>query len=100
MPVDRCWGAEPSNEPLTAPARRWRVARLAPTTRVRRRSALGGLSMLLVMAALLGYFGFHAFNGDFGIWAMDRLQAEGERLRDDLAELKAERDALAAPVLK
>jgi cell division protein FtsB len=70
------------------------VARLAPITRVRRRSPLGGLWLLLVSAAFLGYFGFHAFNGDFGIWAMDRLQAEGARLGDDLAELKAEREAL------
>ena len=50
--------------------------------------------MPLVTAGFLGYFGFHAFNGAFGIWAMDRLEHDAERLTADLDRLQAERAAL------
>ena len=50
--------------------------------------------MPLATAGFLGYFGFHAFNGSFGIWAMDRLESDAGRLTVDLDRLKHEREAL------
>jgi cell division protein FtsB len=58
-------------------------------TRHRKKSVLRRLIMPVVAAAFLAYFGYHAFNGAFGIWAMDRLEA-------DAAQLGTERDALVA----
>ncbi len=59
-------------------------------TRQRRQSLLGRLWMPLITAAFLGYFGFHAFNGYYGIWSRDRLEAEAERLTIELDGLKDE----------
>jgi len=50
--------------------------------------------MPLVTAGFLGYFGFHAFSGSFGIWAMDRMEREAVRLDAQLDRLKQERAAL------
>jgi cell division protein FtsB len=47
--------------------------------------------MPLITAAFLSYFGFHAFNGYYGIWAMDRLEGETKRLAPELETLKRER---------
>ena len=63
-------------------------------TRQRSKSPLRRLWMPLLTAGFLGYFGFHAFNGSFGIWAMDRLEADAGRLTVELDDLKAEREAL------
>jgi cell division protein FtsB len=60
-------------------------------TRQRRQSRLNRLWMPLITAAFLGYFGFHAFNGYYGIWAMDRLEGETKRLAAELETLKRDR---------
>jgi cell division protein FtsB len=57
-------------------------------TRQRRQSRLRRLWMPLLTIAFLGYFGFHAFHGYYGIWAMDRLELEGDRLTEELSKLK------------
>lgn len=59
-------------------------------TRQRRQSRLSRLWMPLLTIAFLGYFGFHAFHGYYGIWAMDRLEADGDRLSAELSKLKRE----------
>ena len=59
-------------------------------TRHRRQSPLNRVWMPLITAAFLGYFGFHAFNGYYGIWAMDRLEVEAQRLSVELETLKRE----------
>jgi cell division protein FtsB len=59
-------------------------------TRQHRKSRLSRLWMPLLTIAFLGYFGFHAFHGYYGIWAMDRLKIEGDRLSEQLAQLKRE----------
>ncbi len=59
-------------------------------TRQRRQSRLNRLWMPLLTIAFLGYFGFHAFHGYYGIWAMDRLEIEGDRLSTELSRLKRE----------
>ena len=68
-------------------------------TRHRRKSPFRRLWMPLVTAAFLGYFGYHAFNGSFGIWAMDRLEADGVKLTAQLDTLTAERTGLEQRVV-
>lgn len=63
-------------------------------TRQYKKSPLRRLWMPLVAAGFLAYFGFHAFSGSFGIWAMDRLNADAARLSADLDALKSVRDQL------
>jgi cell division protein FtsB len=58
-------------------------------TRQRKKSVLRRLWLPLLAIGFLGYFGYHAFSGSFGIWAMDRLDA-------DAAQLTLQRDQLVA----
>jgi cell division protein FtsB len=67
-------------------------------TRQRKKSAFRRLWMPLVALGFLGYFGYHAFSGSFGIWAMDRLQVDVVRLTADRDKLSAERAALERQV--
>ena len=67
-------------------------------TRHRKKSRLRRLWMPLVTAGFLAYFGYHAFNGSFGIWAMDRLEPDAARLTVELDRLKAETAAVEARV--
>ena len=60
-------------------------------TKQRRQSALNRLWMPLITAAFLGYFGFHAFNGYYGIWSGDRLKADADALSAELERLEAKR---------
>jgi cell division protein FtsB len=63
-------------------------------TRQRKKSAFRRLWMPLLAAGFLSYFGYHAFSGSFGIWAMDRLEADAARLIVDRDRLKSEREVL------
>jgi cell division protein FtsB len=63
-------------------------------TRQRKKSAFRRLGMPLLAVGFLSYFGYHAFSGSFGIWAMDRLEADAARLTVDRDRLKSEREAL------
>lgn len=63
-------------------------------TRQHRKSFVRRLWMPLLTAAFLSYFGYHAFNGAFGIWAMDRLEADAARLAAERDTLVAEREQL------
>ena len=60
-------------------------------TRHRRQSFFRRLWLPLVTAAFLGYFGFHAFTGSFGIWEYRRLEAEAARLKSTLDTLRDEK---------
>ncbi len=67
-------------------------------TRHRRRTFLRRIWMPLLSAGVLAYFGYHAFSGSFGIWAMDRLEADRARLTTELETLKAEHAGLEKQV--
>ena len=54
--------------------------------------------MPLITAAFLGYFGYHAFNGYYGIWSRDRLQVDSVRLTAELETLKHQREELESRV--
>jgi cell division protein FtsB len=60
-------------------------------TRQRRRSVLNRLWIPLITAAFLGYFGYHAFNGYYGIVSRERLETEAVALSEELESLKRER---------
>jgi cell division protein FtsB len=63
-------------------------------TRQHKKTPLRRLWMPLIAAGFLAYFGFHAYSGSFGIWAMDRLTADAARLTVEHDQLKAEREQL------
>jgi cell division protein FtsB len=67
-------------------------------TRHRKKSVLRRLTMPVVAIAFLAYFGYHAFNGAFGIWAMDRLEADAARLTEQRDTLVAQRATLERQV--
>ena len=67
-------------------------------TRQSKKSFTRRLILPLVAVAFVGYFGYHAFTGAFGIWAMDRLEADGARLAADRDRLEAQRASLQAAV--
>lgn len=67
-------------------------------TRQHKKSFLRRLLMPFVAAGFLAYFGYHAYTGSFGIWAMDRLKADAVRLSEERDRLRTEREALEARV--
>lgn len=64
------------------------------TTRQRRNSRRRKLLLPLGTIAVMAYFGYHSFNGDYGIWSRDRMKREAISLEAELQSLKAERVAL------
>ena len=68
-------------------------------TRQHRRSWLPRLILPAIAAAYLGYFGFWAFHGHYGIWAKARLEADAQQLDTELASLSAQRTALERRVM-
>ena len=63
-------------------------------TRQHKKSFLRRLWLPLLTIGFLSYFGYHAFNGAFGIWAMDRLEADAARLTVELDAVKQERQTM------
>ncbi|MBN9432061.1 MAG: septum formation initiator family protein [Bosea sp.] len=64
------------------------------TTRQRRNSRRRKLLLPLGAVAVMAYFGYHSFNGDYGIWSRDRMNREAIGLEAELESLKAQRLAL------
>lgn len=91
-------------------ARKLRVNRLGPsfvnhvaprsdflmTTRQRKHSKLRRFILPLGSLAVMAYFGYHSFNGDYGIWSRERMEHEAIGLERELAEIKATRLSLVA----
>jgi len=63
-------------------------------TRQRRQSPISRLWLPLVTAAFLGYFGYHAFTGAYGVFALDRMEKEADDLKDRLDALRQQHAAL------
>lgn len=57
-------------------------------------SPLRRLLLPALVAAYLGYFGFHALSGSYGLRAQADFKAEEAALTAELEELQAERDKL------
>jgi cell division protein FtsB len=63
-------------------------------TRQRKQSRVRPLFLPAVCLLLLGYFGYHAVEGNYGQYALVKLQARETGLGDQLAGLKEERQVL------
>ncbi|MCB1497081.1 MAG: septum formation initiator family protein [Bauldia sp.] len=63
-------------------------------TRHRRRSPFRLLWLPLTTAAFVGYFGYHAYNGSYGVPALEQMQVEARDLKASLEDLRDERAAL------
>ena len=66
------------------------------TTRQRKHSKLRRFILPLGSLAVMGYFAYHSFNGDYGIWSRERMEREAIVLEQELAGIKAARLSLAA----
>ena len=65
------------------------------STRQKQNSRVAPLILPAICAALVAYFVYHAWNGRFGVAALEALDTEAVRLEFELAGLKAERTTLA-----
>jgi len=63
-------------------------------TRQRKRTFLNRLILPAFSVAFLGYFGFHAFHGSYGLIAYWGVLTEIETLEEELKQVQAERKAL------
>ncbi|GGE79585.1 cell division protein [Stappia taiwanensis] len=68
------------------------------TTRYRRKTLWQRLIAPFVAVALLGYFGFHALNGELGLVGKARLEHRFAALETELAELRSQREELESRV--
>jgi cell division protein FtsB len=60
-------------------------------TRNRFRAALNALALYSIAAALIGYFGVNAYDGNYGLRARQDLDQQIAQLSGELATLKFER---------
>lgn len=63
-------------------------------TRQYKKRNTGRLIVPALCLIVLAYFGFHAFNGEYGIYAKYRLEDEIARLNAEHSELKRQRKEL------
>lgn len=71
---------------------------MSATTRQRKKSYLGSLVIPVASAAVLGYFAFHAVNGEFGMAGRERLDRQVAQLEAELAAITSAREHLATRV--
>jgi cell division protein FtsB len=60
-------------------------------TRIRLRKVLAALGLYTLAAALIGYFGVHAYTGAHGLKAKQDLIEQQTALSEELARVKGER---------
>lgn len=68
-------------------------------TRQHRKRNTGALIMPVLATVFLSYFGFHAYNGAFGLNASYQLEEEQARRLAELQSLRAERALLESRLL-
>jgi cell division protein FtsB len=64
------------------------------STRQRKQSKVRPLLLPLCCLLIMGYFAYHAVEGDYGLFALGKLQDRVASLEADLARAKAERQRL------
>ena len=62
-------------------------------SRSRLKAIMTGLALYTIAAAMIAYFGINAYTGRYGLTARQELDQEIVQLTDELARLKAERQA-------
>ena len=66
--------------------------------RIRKKRSLSRFIAPVATLVILGYFGFHAFNGQYGIRANLAMQKRMVELQTQLADLSKQRETLEARV--
>jgi cell division protein FtsB len=89
---------KPSVKPPSRMVESARVEADGMITRQRRKSPLNRLWVPVLAIMFLGYFGYHAFTGSYGLWSLDRLGVEAETLKAQLETLKTERAGIERQV--
>ncbi|WOC14795.1 FtsB family cell division protein [Pseudochrobactrum sp. MP213Fo] len=67
-------------------------------TKQKRKTIRGRFIVPLLATAFLSYFGFHAYNGAYGIYSKEQLQAQATSLSQQLADLSEQRVSLERQV--
>jgi cell division protein FtsB len=67
-------------------------------TRQRKRTRRSRFVLPLLTLACLGYFGFHALHGSFGLYSSERMEQQKADLTVDLENLTRERESLERQV--
>lgn len=67
-------------------------------TRQKRRSNKGRFILPVLTIVVLGYFGYHIFNGDYGLYSREKVEKQLALLNDELMKLRTEREVLEARV--
>lgn len=67
-------------------------------TRQKRRTYRSRFVLPVLTALCLGYFGFHALHGSYGIYSAEQLDIRKQSLSASLAQLSAQRSALERQV--
>jgi cell division protein FtsB len=68
------------------------------STRQRKQSKVRPLLLPLCCLLILGYFAYHAVEGDYGLFALGKLQDRVASLETELAKARAARERLEAHV--
>lgn len=68
-------------------------------TRQHKQRNTGRLIVPVISVAFLSYFGFHAFNGEYGIYSKYRFESRHAALEAEYEQVKAERMRLERRVL-
>ncbi|PZO79404.1 MAG: cell division protein [Mesorhizobium amorphae] len=63
-------------------------------TKQHKQRGTGRLIVPALTACVLSYFGYHAYNGDYGIYATYRYQEREAELTKELAEIREQRIAV------
>jgi cell division protein FtsB len=67
-------------------------------TRQRKQSKVRPLLLPLACLFILGYFAYHAVEGDYGLFALGKLQDRVASLQSDLSKAQAERQRMESHV--
>ena len=64
------------------------------STRQRKQSKLKPLLLPVSCLFVLGYFAYHAVEGDYGLFALGKLEGRVARLESELASIRAHREEI------
>lgn len=68
------------------------------TTRQRKQSKIRPLLLPLACLLIVGYFAYHAVEGDYGLFALGKLEDRVAKLEGELADARGEREKMEAHV--
>ncbi len=72
---------------------------MVATTRQKKQSQIKGLFVPVLAIGLLGYFGYHALNGELGIVGKALIERQVRELETQLSELSEDRIVLERRVM-